>query len=107
VADEPRKQRPARQPSQKRRPKSGELAAGAKRQLTEITGLEAGAVTALERSDDDGWTATVELVELSRVPKSADVVGVYQTQLDASGTLLEYRRVRRYVRGDAGGVVNG
>ena len=102
-----RKQRPARQRSEKQTPKSGDLAAGAKRQLTEITGLEAGAVTALERADDDGWTATVELVELSRVPTAADVVGVYETQLDASGTLLEYRRVRRYVRGDAGGVTDG
>ena len=106
MADE-RKQRATRQRREKRTPKSGELAAGAKRQLTEITGLEAGAVTALERSDDDGWRATVELIELSRVPKAADVVGVYETQLNSRGTLLEYRRVRRYVRGDAGGVANG
>ena len=102
-----RKQRGGAQRSGKQPPKSSELAAGARRQLTEITGLEAGAVTALERTDDDGWTATVELVELSRVPSAADVVGVYETQLDANGTLVEYRRVRRYVRGDAGGGTDG
>ena len=104
---EQRRQRGSERGSEKRPPKSSELAAGARRQLTEITGLEAGAVPALARSDDDGWTATVELVELSRVPSAADVVGVYETQLDASGTVVEYRRLRRYVRGDAGGATNG
>lgn len=104
---EERKRRATKQRSERRTPKSGELAASAKRQLTEITGLEAGAVTALERSDDNGWIAMVELIELARVPKVADVIGVYETELDASGALVEYRRVRRYVRGDTGGGPNG
>jgi hypothetical protein len=90
-----------------RAPGSGELAAEARRQLAEITGMEAGAVTALERADDDGWKVTVELVELSRVPSAADVLGVYEATLDAGGELLEYRRVRRYARGQAGGPEDG
>jgi hypothetical protein len=106
VGDE-RKRRGGRQQGETREPPSSELAAGARRQLSEITGYEAGAVTGLERSDDDGWTATVEVVELSRVPSAADVVGVYELQLDASGQLVEYRRLRRYVRGEAGGGADG
>ena len=90
-----------------RAPGSGELAAEAKRQLAEITGMEAGAVTGLERRDDDGWKVTVELVELSRVPSAADVLGVYEATLDAGGELVEYRRVRRYARGQAGGPEDG
>jgi hypothetical protein len=86
-----------------RAPGSGQLAAEARRQLAEITGMEAGAVTGLERADDNGWRVTVELVELSRVPSTADVLGVYEARLDAGGELLEYRRVRRYSRGQAGG----
>jgi Gas vesicle synthesis protein GvpO len=78
------------------------LAAGARRQLGEITGLEAAGVTSLERSDEDGWKLTVELVELSRIPKAADVLGVYEVMLNARGALLEYRRVRRYSRGEGG-----
>lgn len=104
---EERKRRSGGQRGESREPPSSELAAGARRQLSEITGYEAGPVTALERSEDDGWTATVELVELSRVPSAADVVGVYELQLDAGGQLVEYRRLRRYVRGDAGGGADG
>jgi hypothetical protein len=57
-------------------------------------------VTAFERSDDDGWKLTVELVELSRIPRAADVLGVYDVTLDAKGDLQGYRRVRRYARGE-------
>jgi hypothetical protein len=90
-----------------RTPGSGQLAAEARRQLAEITGMEAGAVTGLERAADDGWKVTVELIELSRVPSAADVLGVYEATLDAGGELLEYRRVRRYARGQAGGPEDG
>ena len=86
-----------------RTPGSGELAAEARRQLAELTGMQAGAVTGLQRADDDSWTVTVELVELARVPRAADVLGVYEVTLGAGGELVEYRRVRRYARGDAGG----
>jgi Gas vesicle synthesis protein GvpO len=80
-----------------------ELAAGARRQLSEITGMEVGAVTALQRGDDDGWKVRVELVELSRIPRVADVMGIYEVTLDAKGALTEYRRLRRYSRGETGG----
>jgi hypothetical protein len=108
VADEsddreaPRRAKPRRERTERRRPElSGvQLVAEARRQLAEITGMEAGAVTALERSDDDGWKLTVELLELSRIPRAADVLGVYDVTLDGSGKLMGYRRVRRYSRGE-------
>ena len=97
-------------PATRRReePLSGErLVAGARRQLAEITGMEPGNVTAMESSDRDGWKLSVELVELSRIPRAADVLGVYEVKLDAAGKLLGYRRVRRYARGDTGGPGDG
>jgi hypothetical protein len=97
----PRRERPAKDAAPRRPELSGaQLVAETRRQLTEITGMEAGAVTALERSDDDGWKLTVELVELSRIPRAADVLGVYDVTVDAAGKLMGYRRVRRYARGD-------
>jgi hypothetical protein len=55
------------------------------------------------RKDDDGWKVMVEVVELSRVPNSTDLLGCYLATLDDDGELLGYERVRRYQRGQAGG----
>ena len=88
----------------RRRRTRGEQSSGAKvalrarRQLGEITGLEPQAVTSLERQDDGTWRVTVELLELSRLPETDDLLGAYEVELDESGDLLGYRRVRRYTR---------
>ena len=41
----------------------------------------------------------VEVVEVSRIPDSADILAVYDVRLDADGDLISYRRLRRYARG--------
>jgi hypothetical protein len=75
-----------------------QVAERARRELVEITGLQPEGVTSLERHDDGMWKVTVELLELSRIPNTDDVLGTYEASLDASGELLGYRRVRRYAR---------
>ena len=75
-----------------------ELARRARRQLAEITRLEAERVTALARVHDGTWRVTVELLELSRIPQTDDLLGSFEAQLDDSGRLLRFRRVRRYAR---------
>lgn len=80
----------------------GQLAQRARKELAAITGLEAESVTSLERHDDGTWKVTVEMLELSRVPETDDVLGAYETELDENGELLGYRRVRRYARSQAG-----
>lgn len=79
-----------------------ELAQQARDQLAEITGLKPEGVTSLEQQDDGRWIVTVELLELSRVPETDDVLGSYETEVDESGDLLGYRRVSRYPRSQAG-----
>jgi hypothetical protein len=79
-----------------------ELATTARTQLAELTGRRPESVLGL-RKDDDGWKVTVELVELSRVPNSTDLLGCYVVTLDDDGELVGYERVRRYQRGQAGG----
>jgi hypothetical protein len=79
-----------------------ELAQQARDQLAEITGLKPEGVTSLEHQDDGRWIVTVELLELSRVPETDDVLGSYETEVDEGGELLGYRRVSRYPRSQAG-----
>jgi Gas vesicle synthesis protein GvpO len=68
------------------------------RQIAELTGKETEGVTGVEPAED-GWIVGVEVVEDRRVPSSADLLATYQTELDISGEMLSYRRVRRYPRG--------
>jgi hypothetical protein len=51
----------------------------------------------------DGWQVTVELVERRGVPDTSDLLGVYETFLDAAGNVLRYERTRIRRRCDVGG----
>jgi gas vesicle protein GvpO len=79
-----------------------ELARAARSQLAELTGRKPEAVLGLQKGDD-GWKVMVEVVELTRVPSSTDLLGCYVATLDDEGELIGYERVRRYQRGQAGG----
>ena len=72
----------------------------AREQLEEMMGRPVEAVLGMERSDD-GWTVTVQIVELRRVPNSTDVLGSYVVNLDQEGDVVGYRRTRRYYRSQA------
>jgi hypothetical protein len=51
----------------------------------------------------EGWQVTVELVERRGVPDTSDLLGVYETFLDAAGNVLRYERTRIRRRCDVGG----
>ncbi|MFJ8589398.1 gas vesicle protein [Streptomyces sp. NPDC093595] len=72
----------------------------ASEQLTELTGMEAESVSSFQRTED-GWTLTVEVLELARVPDTMSLLASYEVQVDQEGELVGYRRVRRYERGRA------
>ena len=72
------------------------------RQIAELTGKQPEGVTAVEPGED-GWIVSVEVVEESRIPSSADILATYETEFDLTGELLSYHRVRRYSRGSGGG----
>lgn len=59
-------------------------------------------MTSLERADDGTLEGTVELLEFSRRPETDDMLGSYEVELDESGELLGYRRLRRYARVQGG-----
>ncbi|MFE9925030.1 gas vesicle protein [Streptomyces sp. NPDC005774] len=68
--------------------------------LAELIDHPAEGVSAVRRSDD-GWCVVVDVLEVPRIPDTTSLLASYEVQLDRSGDLLEYRRVRRYRRGAA------
>lgn len=77
---------------------AGDAARVALRHIADLSGKEPSGVISLEPTDD-GWAVGVEVIEDARIPSSADILGIYLVQLDLVGSLLAYRRVRRYARG--------
>ncbi|EIE98822.1 gas vesicle protein GvpO [Saccharomonospora glauca] len=74
---------------------AAELALGHIERLTKRQPL---GVTSLTPTDV-GWVVEVEVVEESRVPSTANILGLYEVELDVGGELVSYRRLRRYARG--------
>ena len=72
-----------------------------RRELPALLGHPVEAVLGLEPEDDKGWSVTVQVVELSRIPHSTDVLGAYTVTLDRQGELQSYKRRRRYYRNQA------
>ena len=81
--------------------RASQVAAKAAGELLELTGKAVEGVTGLE-STDDGWTVQVEVVEMRRIPDTTDVLALYEVNTDKQGSLLGYRRLRRYARGTPG-----
>jgi Gas vesicle synthesis protein GvpO len=98
---EPREDEAGDQRPRRKRLSGPQLALRARRQLSEITGMEAESVSSLQRGDDGTWKVIVEVLELSRVPSTDDVIGSYEADMDDTGELIGYRRVRRYPRSQA------
>jgi hypothetical protein len=69
-----------------------------RRDLPQLLGRPIEAVLGLERDDDSRWKVTVQVVELSRIPSTTDVLGSYEVMLDEQGEVVGYRRNRRYHR---------
>lgn len=72
-----------------------------RRELPELLGHPVDSVLGVEPDENNGWHVTVQVVELSRIPQSTDVLGAYEITLDDHGELQAYKRRRRYYRNQA------
>jgi hypothetical protein len=81
---------------------AGKAMRTARDQLQELLGKAVESASALERTQN-GWVATLEVVELSRIPETTDVLASYELELDEKLGLRSYRQVRRYTRSQANG----
>jgi hypothetical protein len=83
------------------REEHGDLATvvrGALEQFAELTRLEPVAATGVRR-EQDGWSVLVDVVELERIPSTTSVMATYRVDVDGSGALMSYERLRRFSRG--------
>lgn len=70
----------------------------AAQQLSELLGRPPESVSAL-RPTEDGWEASVEVLELERIPDTTSILASYKVLMDVEGELISYERTRRYSRG--------
>ena len=66
--------------------------------LQSLTSRTTEGVIGVERQDDGGWLVVVELLETSRVPATADVLGEYEVEIGPDRALRSYTRRSRYTR---------
>ncbi|MFI6629504.1 gas vesicle protein GvpO [Nonomuraea fuscirosea] len=104
-SDQPSERSPEPERSQERGRPGGELTAVTaggvgQRQIAELTTKHVEGVTSVAPADG-GWVVDVEVVEDRRIPSSGDILALYQVQIDKEGSLLSYRRIRRYKRSNA------
>jgi hypothetical protein len=69
--------------------------------LPQLLGHSVDSILGLAPAEKKGWTVTAQVVELSRIPHSTDVLGAYEVTLDDHGELVGARRCRRYYRNQA------
>jgi hypothetical protein len=71
---------------------------GALEQFAGLTRLEPVAATGVRR-EQDGWSVLVDVVELERIPATTSVMATYRVDVDTTGGLAGYERLRRFSRG--------
>ena len=69
--------------------------------VEEMAGKQPESVSGANRAEDGGWTVAVDVVELSRIPPSTDVLATFEVTIDGDGELVEMARARRYTRNQA------
>ena len=81
-----------------------EIINSAKKTLLAVMERELSSVTGVAKTEE-GWRVTIELVERKAIPDTQDVLGVYEVNLDESGNLTGYERIRVRRRADLEEVV--
>ena len=75
-----------------------ELLGLARQQVADVTGHDVETISGFQRSKNNGWLVTVEVLELQRVPNTMDLLATYAVKLSEDGDVLELERRRRYHR---------
>ena len=75
-----------------------ELLEVARQQVADVTGHPVEGVTGFQRDPENGWTVTVEVLELERVPSTMDLLAAYEVSVTEDGDVTSFSRRRRYHR---------
>jgi hypothetical protein len=71
----------------------------AKQKLAVLTGFSSPNAIGVNR-EGDTWHITIEITEKPSEAINLEILGIYDVQLDDSGNLLGYERIRMRKRGD-------
>ncbi|WP_328470677.1 gas vesicle protein GvpO [Streptomyces sp. NBC_00448] len=69
--------------------------------LGELIGRPTEGCSEVAPTEDEGWRVSVDVVEVPRIPDTTSLLATYEVELGKDGSLVSYRRVRRYWRGAA------
>ncbi|WP_437062303.1 gas vesicle protein [Streptomyces sp. enrichment culture] len=95
-----RRRRTATAPERGHAPRgAGDAAERAAESLSALIRHRLEGVSAVRRTDDDGWIVNIDVLELARIPDTTSLLAVYEVELDSTGELTQYRRITRYRRG--------
>jgi hypothetical protein len=75
-----------------------ELLDVARQQVADVTGHPVEGISGFQRDPDNGWTVTVEVLELERVPSTMDLLASYEVSVTEDGDVMGFTRRRRYHR---------
>lgn len=78
-----------------------EVAEKIKSELAEVMGRKPESVTKLYK-DEKGWHAKLDVLEVSKIPASTDIIGDYEVLLDDTGSLVSFERKGLRMRGVPG-----
>jgi Gas vesicle synthesis protein GvpO len=76
---------------------STKLLSRAREYALQLTGHSVESFSGLAR-EEEGWRIGMEIVEVSRVPSTTDVLASYEVVLNGDGELVDFRRAGRYYR---------
>lgn len=77
-----------------------ERVAHARQQFQELSGLAPEAVSSVGQAEG-GLQIELDVVEVRRVPDTADLMATYRVTTDENGDVAGYERVRRFSRSEA------
>lgn len=89
-----------REPRSANRPPRGSLMAvaiQAMEQFAKLSGRVPESVTGA-KTEGDGWSLLVDVVELERTPPTMSVIATYRVDSDRDGNLSSFERLRRFTR---------
>jgi hypothetical protein len=75
-----------------------ELLEAARDQVADVTGRSVETISGFHRDKENGWTVTVEVLEMQRVPSTMDLLATYSVTLSDDGDVVAFERRRRYHR---------
>lgn len=78
---------------------ASEVAEVAQKELAKLTKLDPSGIKGISR-DEEGWHATVEMIEKKSIPDAMDLLALYEVTLDDEGSVVKFERGRLRKRGD-------